>query len=114
MHCEALGSELKADVPEWAEAQGFTDVATAVAGAEIFAQVGCANCHTYLGEGSSNLGAPDLSDVGASGRTPEYFADYVSNPAKYGNTVMPPFAGLGEENLAHLGAFLAASKGPKG
>ena len=111
---EALGSELKAAVPEWAEAQGFTDVATAVAGAEIFAQVGCANCHTYLGEGSSNLGAPDLSDVGASGRTPEYFADYVSNPAKYGNTVMPPFAGLGEENLAHLGAFLAASKGPKG
>ena len=112
---EALGSELKAAVPEWAEAQGFTDVATAVAGAEIFAQVGCANCHTYLGDGSSNLGAPDLSDVGASGRTPEYFAELRLQPvAKYGNTVMPPFAGLGEENLANLGAFLAASKGPKG
>ena len=38
---------------------------------------------------------------------------YVANPAQFGNTVMPPFAGLGEENLAKLGAFLDASKGPK-
>ena len=56
----------------------------------------------------------DLSDVGASNRGADFFASYVSNPAQYGNTVMPPFAGLGEENLAKLGAFLDASKGPKG
>ena len=31
-------------------------------GAEIFAQSGCLNCHTYLGQGAGNLGAPDLSD----------------------------------------------------
>ena len=34
------------------------------AGAVLFAQTGCLNCHVYLGEGSSNLGAPDLSEVG--------------------------------------------------
>src|SRR5687767_12061771 len=49
---EALGSELKASVPEWAAAQGFEDNADAVAGAEIYAQVGCGQCHTYLGTGS--------------------------------------------------------------
>src|SRR5687767_317058 len=58
---EALGSELKASVPEWAETQGFEDNEDAIAGAEIYAQVGCGQCHTYLGAGSANLGAPDLS-----------------------------------------------------
>ena len=110
---EALGSELKEAVPEWAKKQGFEDNEAAVAGAEIFAQAGCAQCHVYLGTGAANLGAPDLSNVGASGRGAQYFADYVANPAQFGNNVMPPFAGLGEENLAKLGAFLDASKGPK-
>ena len=93
--------------------QGFADDEDAVAGAEIFAQVGCGQCHTYLGTGASNLGAPDLSDVGASNRGPEFFANYVANPAQFGNNVMPPYAGLGEENLRLLGVFLDASKGPE-
>jgi mono/diheme cytochrome c family protein len=110
---EALGSELRESVPEWAEVQGFEDEPNAVAGAEIFAQVGCGQCHVYLGAGSANLGAPELTDVGASNRGPEYFADYVANPAQFGNEVMPPYAGLGEENLRKLGIFLDASKGPQ-
>ena len=110
---EALGSELRESVPEWAEIQGFEDNEDAIAGAEIFASAGCAQCHTYLGSGSSNLGAPDLSDIGATNRGPEYFATYVTNPAQFGNTVMPPYAGLGEENLQKLGVFLDASKGPQ-
>ena len=36
---------------------------------------------------------------------------YVANPAEFGNTVMPPFEQLGEENLEKLAAFLVASKG---
>jgi mono/diheme cytochrome c family protein len=108
---EALGSQLVEAVPEWAERQGFAGNEEAVQGAEIFAQVGCAQCHQYLGVGSGNLGAPDLSEAGAGDRGAEYFADYVANPAQFGNTVMPPYAGLGEENLQRLGAFLAASKG---
>lgn len=110
---ESLGSELKQAVPEWTRKQGFEGNQQAIAGANLFAVAGCAQCHTYLGAGSSNLGAPDLSNIGASGRGPAYFERYVGNPAEFGNTQMPPFAGLGKENLKQLAVFLDASKGPK-
>ena len=61
---EALGSELLLLVPSWAEEQGFADDPEAVKGAELFAQSGCLNCHIYLGQGTGNLGAPDLSEIG--------------------------------------------------
>ena len=110
---EALGSELIASgtVEEWAVEQGFEDNPAAVAGATLFAQSGCLNCHTYLGEGASNLGAPDLSDVGASDRGVEFFKSYVSNPAEYGNNVMISYSYLGDENLTNLATFLDASRG---
>jgi cytochrome c553 len=111
---ESLGSETKAAVPEWAARQGFADNEEAVKGAELFAVVGCLQCHTYLGEGSSNLGAPDLSEIGATNRGVDQFQRYVSNPAEFGNTAMPPFVGLGEENVHAIATFLDASKGPKG
>jgi menaquinol-cytochrome c reductase cytochrome b/c subunit len=110
---EALGSELREAVPVWAQREGFEGNQQAVAGAEVFAQVGCAQCHVYLGAGSSNLGAPELTEIGEGGRGVDGFARYIRNPAEFGNTVMPPFAGLGDENLQKLGAFLDASKGPK-
>jgi mono/diheme cytochrome c family protein len=109
---EALGSELVALVPSWAEEQGFADNPEAVKGAELFAQTGCLNCHTYLGQGAGNLGAPDLSEIGATNDA-AYFVSYLTNPAQYGNTVMGSYSYLGEENLAALGAFLEASKGPQ-
>ena len=59
---EALASEVVQAVPTWAQRQGFEDNQEAVAGATIFASSGCTACHTYLGTGSSNQGAPDLSD----------------------------------------------------
>ena len=65
---ESLGSETIQEVPKWAEEQGFADNEEAVAGAELFAVAGCLQCHTYLGSGSSNLGAPDLSDIGSTGK----------------------------------------------
>ena len=83
-------------------------------GAVLFAQSGCQSCHTYLGTGSSNLGAPDLSDVGASGQSAEEFATYVANPAEFGNQVMPAYESLGEENLQLLGTFLSESTGEGG
>ena len=99
---------------DWSEQQGFEDNEEAVRGAEIFAQGGCLQCHTYLGDGASNLGAPDLTDIGrATPRTAEGFANYVSDPSKFGNQVMPRFADLGERNLLALGAFLQASKGKR-
>jgi mono/diheme cytochrome c family protein len=81
-----------------------------VDGAKIFAQVGCMNCHTYLGAGTSNLGAPDLSSIGkTSNRGVAGFADYVSDPSKFGNNVMPQFRDLGADNLRKLGTFLQSS-----
>ena len=110
---EALGSELIAagKPQEWAEQQGFADNPTAVAGATLFAESGCLNCHTYLGEGNGNLGAPNLSDIGASGRGVDFFKSYVSNPAQYGNNVMISYGYLGDENLTKLATFLDASRG---
>jgi menaquinol-cytochrome c reductase cytochrome b/c subunit len=107
---ESLGSEALAAVDSWSTQQGgFSPEARR--GAEIFAQVGCLQCHIYLGSGSANVGAPELSDVGASGQNVDYFKRYVANPSAFGNNVMPAFENLGDENLTALATFLAESKG---
>jgi menaquinol-cytochrome c reductase cytochrome b/c subunit len=107
---ESLGSETREKVPEWAETQGFADNETAVQGAELFAVVGCLQCHTYLGEGSSNLGAPDLTDVGErTQRGVDGFVAFLKNPPQ----PMAQFIALGDENLTKIATFLDASKGPQ-
>jgi cytochrome c553 len=109
---EALGSELVLLVPSWAQQQGFTHNEKAVKGATLFAQSGCLNCHTYLGQGAGQLGAPNLSAIGKTNDA-SFFVQYLTNPAAFGNKVMGSYAYLGDENLSNLGAFLAASDGPK-
>jgi quinol---cytochrome c reductase cytochrome c subunit, bacillus type len=109
---EALASETKAAVPNWVERQGLPQ--NAVPGANLFAESGCLTCHTYLGTGSSNLGAPDLSDEGAKGRGIQFQIDHLKCPSCVTpGSAMPPFANLGEENLRKIAIFLEASKGPK-
>jgi menaquinol-cytochrome c reductase cytochrome b/c subunit len=109
---EALGSELSAAVPSWVEKQGLP--ANAVPGARLFAQSGCLTCHTYLGTGSSNLGAPDLSEEGAKGRGLRFQIDHLKCPSCVTpGSAMPPFASLGEENIRRIAIFLEASKGTK-
>ena len=111
---EALGTELLADVPHWAEKQGFSNNPEAVAGAKLFAVAGCLNCHTYLGTGSHNLGAPDLSAEGAKNKGIEFQISHLKCPACVNpGSPMPSFAGLGDANLHKLATFLEASKGPK-
>ena len=110
---EALASEVKEAVPTWAARQGFAGNEEALAGANLFAVSGCTSCHTYLGTGSSNLGAPDLSNEGAKGKGKQFLHNYVKDPSQFGNTVMPKFAALGDEKLDQVAAFLDASKGPK-
>ena len=109
---EALASEVVAAVPSWAQTQGFQDNEDAIAGAKIFASSGCTACHTYLGTGSSNQGAPDLSNEGTKGRSKEQLMAYIRDPSQFGNTVMPQF-GFSDEQLGQLAEFLLASKGPK-
>lgn len=111
---EALPVSSPPMVPNWAEQQGFEGNDEAERGAEIFAQVGCLQCHTYLGTGSRNLGAPDLSEIGReSPRSPKQYASYVSEPQKFGNQVMPIYKDLGRRNLLALGEFLRVSKGER-
>lgn len=111
---ESLGSETVALVPAWAATQGFSSNATAKAGATLFAQAGCLNCHVYLGAGGQNLGAPELSAEGAKARGLQWQIDHLKCPSCVTpGSPMPPFAGLGNDNLRQLATFLEASKGPR-
>ena len=47
---------------------------------------------------------PELSAIGKGGRGAQGFADYVAQPSKFGNNVMPAFADIGADNLAALGS----------
>ena len=109
---EALASEVVQAVPTWAARQGFQDNQEALAGAKIFASSGCTACHTYLGTGSSNQGAPDLSNEATRGKSKQQLMAYIKDPSQFGNTVMPKF-GFTDQQLAQLASFLLASKGPK-
>jgi len=110
---EALGTELLKEVPVWAQKQGFTHNPQAVAGAKLFAQLGCLNCHTYLGSGNHNLGAPDLSAEGAKGRGIFFQIAHLKCPSCVTKgSPMPSFASQGNANLTKLAIFLEASKGP--
>jgi menaquinol-cytochrome c reductase cytochrome b/c subunit len=109
---ESLASENVELVGEWVEVQGLSE--EGAQGAELFAEIGCMTCHTYLGAGSSQLGAPDLSEIGATGQTAEEFSAYVANPREFGNDVMPVYQSQGEEVLRLLGVFLEESKGEGG
>jgi menaquinol-cytochrome c reductase cytochrome b/c subunit len=111
---ESLGAETLALVPQWAATQGFTDNKKAVAGARVFAQAGCLNCHTYLGAGGSNLGAPDLSDEGSKNKGIDFQVRHLKCPSCVNpGSPMPQFASFPDPILNQLATFLEASKGPK-
>ncbi len=109
---EALASEVVAAVPKWAQREGFANNPAAVAGAKAFASSGCTACHTYLGTGGGNLGAPPLEAEGTKKNVQQLEA-YIADPSKFGNNVMPKFASLGTQTIHQIAVFLAASKGPK-
>jgi menaquinol-cytochrome c reductase cytochrome b/c subunit len=110
---EALASELLGDVASWAQKQGFSHNPKALAGARLFASLGCTNCHTYLGIGQHNLGAPDLSAEGAKNKGAAFEIAHLKCPScVHAGSPMPSFAAQGEANLSDLAAFLGASKGP--
>ena len=122
---ETLSSEAVGAVEGWIEKNNLLESAKAVKGvdpaeaeqlvregATLFAQSGCISCHVYLGSGSSNLGAPNLSEEGKKGKGIQFQIDHLKNPQQTtpGST-MPAFAQLGEENLRRLAVFLEASRG---
>ncbi len=111
---ESLGAELIGQVPSWAKKEGFANNKEAVKGATLFASVGCANCHTYNGSGSSNLSAPDLTAEGAKHQGIAFQISHLTCPScVHAGSPMPPFASQGAANLKALATFLEASKGDK-
>jgi hypothetical protein len=111
---EAIASEVIPEIPSWARQQGFVGNEQALRGARLFAESGCISCHTYLGTGSSALGAPDLSDEGSKGKGIQFQIDHLESPSSVTpGSPMPPFAALGQQRLRQLAIFLEASKGPR-
>ena len=107
---EALSSEVLAEVPNWTKAEALPP--SAVPGAKLYATAGCTNCHRYLGAGSTNLGAPDLTAIGSRHLGIDYQVRHLRCPScvKRGSP-MPNFGSLGARRLRRLAIFLEASKG---
>jgi len=109
---EALASEVIADVPNWVHQENLP--ANAVPGAKLFAVAGCTACHTYLGTGSSNLGAPDLTAIGSRNLGIQFQINHLKCPSCVNpGSPMPKFESLGDKRLRQLAIFLEASKGKK-
>jgi cytochrome c553 len=105
---ESLGAEAVAAVDTWMERANLPEEARE--GAEIFAVVGCLNCHTYLGTGATV--GPELTEEGNRNRGIQWQIDHLKDPpSKTPGSSMPSFASLGEENLRKLAIFLEASHG---
>ncbi len=109
---EALASEVIANVPTWIKTEKLPQ--SAVPGAKLFATAGCTACHTYLGTGSSNLGAPDLTAIGTRHLGIQFQIAHLKCPSCVNpGSPMPKFASLGEARLHQLAIFLESSKGPQ-
>jgi cbb3-type cytochrome oxidase cytochrome c subunit len=109
---ESLSSEVIADVPNWVQHEALPQ--KAVPGAKLFASAGCTACHTYLGVGSSNLGAPDLTSIGTRGLGLGFQVRHLACPPCVNpGSPMPKFQSLGNKRLRQLAVFLEASKGKK-
>jgi menaquinol-cytochrome c reductase cytochrome b/c subunit len=109
---EALASEVIADVPNWIKQEQLPKQAEP--GAKLFAVAGCTACHTYLGTGSSNLGAPDLTAIGTRNLGITFQVNHLKCPScVVPGSPMPKFASLGDARLRQLAIFLESSKGKK-
>ena len=86
------------DVARWIEENNIPE-GEAQEGAQLFAESGCTNCHTSLGSGVANLGAPDLSGVGNEMDAARLEA-YIANPREFGNQVMPVYGETTERGAA--------------
>ena len=87
--------------------------AEAVPGAKLFAESGCLSCHTYLGVGSSNLGAPDLSDDREQESGVDFQIAHLKCPTcEVPGSPMPSFASA-RRRRAH-GSSRSSSRPPRG
>jgi quinol---cytochrome c reductase cytochrome c subunit, bacillus type len=107
---EAVASATKQLIPHWIAVEHLPP--NAVPGVKLFATAGCTACHTYAGGGGSNLGAPDLTNIGSLNLGIQFQINHLKCPSCVTpGSPMPPFASLGPARLHQLAVFLEASKG---
>ncbi|HKD95061.1 MAG TPA: c-type cytochrome [Gaiellaceae bacterium] len=107
---EALASEVKQNIPRWIKEERLPK--SALPGVQLFATAGCTACHTYDGAGGSNLGAPDLTNIGSRGLGKDFQISHLQCPSCVNpGSPMPSFKSLGLQRLTQLAIFLEASKG---
>jgi hypothetical protein len=105
---EALAGDVETRVDGWMEENNLPEEARP--GATLFATAGCLNCHTYLGDGSPNLGAPDLTEEGLRNRGIEWQIEHLKNPSSVvPGSPMPPFPNFTDQEYQALAIFLEAS-----
>ena len=99
-------------MPTWIQKEHLPP--SARPGALLFAQVGCLNCHTYLGTGGGFKGAPDLGAEGRKHRGVSWQIRHLNCPQCVDpGSPMPEFRPLGAKRIRALAIFLEASKGGK-
>jgi len=95
-------------VVRWTKAEGLTG--RSVTGAKAFVVNGCLSCHTYLGDGTRRLKAPDLTAEGKRNRGVAWQVKLLRCPScVLVGAPMPPFAFV---HLRDVAIFLEASRGP--
>jgi mono/diheme cytochrome c family protein len=106
----AILASITAPVARWLKLERLPRAAHA--GAVLFAEVGCTACHTYLGVGSRNLDAPDLSAIGGRHLGIPLEIRHLRCPScVVPGSPMPHFNTLGTQRLHELAVFLEDSKG---
>jgi len=75
------------------------------AGLTVFVERECAYCHHILGAGGRREG-PDLSNVVAKDRTPDWLVAFIKNPQSVSPWSIMPKYDLTEEELDNLAAFI--------
>ena len=99
-----------AELPNWKADEHLPPAA--FPGAKLFASAGCTACHTYVGAGGSQLGAPDLTAIGTRNLGIHFQINHLKCPSCVNpGSPMPQFASLGDDRLNQLAIFLEASKG---
>ena len=80
------------------------------AGEKLFFASGCLICHTYGGQGTRNLGAPDLTNESSKDRGIRWQVRHLRCPSclvQY--SPMPPYRSLSDEMLTDIAYFLEAA-----
>jgi quinol---cytochrome c reductase cytochrome c subunit, bacillus type len=110
---EFLASEVEERIPVWIEENNLPPEAEP--GALLFAESGCLNCHTYLGDGTAALGAPDLTAEGTRNRGIQFQIDHLKCPSCVTpGSAMPAFTTFTDQQYQDLATFLEASRGQGG